>query len=194
MLLRFEPRSVLKRLAWAAGCHPLRVTRLLWSRRLIDEIERGQISGEEMHRLFRAELGFSGDYPAFRRLWCDHFALDRPVESLYRRLARERAVYLLSNTNRLHYDYIRGHYAFPRYAAGAVLSYRLGLRKPEPAIYRAALAAARVAPAEALLIDDRPENVDGAVAVGMRAVRFLGVARLRSELGALGLLPLRRGA
>ena len=62
----------------------------------------------------------------------------------------------------------------------------LGLRKPHPAIYRRALdILAR--PAERILfIDDRQENVTGAVAAGMKGIRFDGAEQLRRDLEILG--------
>ncbi len=45
-----------------------------------------------------------------------------------------------------------------------------GCEKPDPAIYQAALRAARVAPAEALFVDDVPENIEAANALGMVGV------------------------
>jgi putative hydrolase of the HAD superfamily len=49
------------------------------------------------------------------------------------------------------------------------LSYRLKIVKPEAAIYHVAAQGAGVAPAEALFLDDKLENVEGARAIGMQA-------------------------
>jgi len=46
----------------------------------------------------------------------------------------------------------------------------VGARKPEPAAYLAAAAALGVAPSEIVFLDDTPECVDGARAVGMAAI------------------------
>ncbi len=51
-------------------------------------------------------------------------------------------------------------------------SYELGVLKPEREIYEYALRGLGVAPAEALFLDDRPENVEGARAIGLRADLF----------------------
>lgn len=52
------------------------------------------------------------------------------------------------------------------------ISGELGLRKPDPAIYHAALAQLDVAAHEVLFIDDRPANVAAARATGMSALHF----------------------
>ncbi len=51
-------------------------------------------------------------------------------------------------------------------------SYELGFIKPEAPIYQHAIEGLGVEPAEALFLDDRPENVEGARAAGIHAVVF----------------------
>lgn len=46
-------------------------------------------------------------------------------------------------------------------------SFELGFTKPDRAIYEHAVAGLAIAPAEALFLDDRPENVEGARAAGL---------------------------
>jgi 2-haloacid dehalogenase len=62
------------------------------------------------------------------------------------------------------------------------------LLKPDPAIYFRALDRFGLKPAEALFIDDREINVEGARAVGMQAHLFVDADDLRVRLTAEGLL------
>ncbi len=52
-----------------------------------------------------------------------------------------------------------------------------GIEKPDPEIYQRALARLNAAPAEAVFVDDAPENVEAACALGMRGVRFTSTAQ-----------------
>ncbi len=70
----------------------------------------------------------------------------------------------------------------------ALSSCYLGLRKPEPAIYRRALDILGRPAERILFIDDRTENVAGAEAAGMKAIVFEGADALRDELVSLGVL------
>lgn len=63
----------------------------------------------------------------------------------------------------------------------------LGIAKPDPAIYLQTCEALEVAPAESLFIDDKAENVAAAEKLGMHAIQFSTVERLREEVEALGL-------
>ncbi len=74
-----------------------------------------------------------------------------------------------------------------------VWSYQLHMAKPDPAIYRYALERLGARPAETLFLDDKPENVAAAAALGMKGLVFSTVAKLRSNLIDSGLseeLPL----
>jgi 2-haloacid dehalogenase len=62
------------------------------------------------------------------------------------------------------------------------------LLKPDPAIYYRALDRFGLKPREALFVDDRRINVEGAEAVGMRGHLFIDAADLRLRLEAEGLL------
>src|SRR5580693_6455444 len=74
-----------------------------------------------------------------------------------------------------------------------VWSYQLGIAKPDPAIYRCALDKLGTQPALTLFIDDKAENVDAAVALGMKGIVFSDVEKLRTDLIESGMsneLPL----
>ena len=188
VLLKFDAREAARKIARALGRHPLKVIRYFASSRLVDMVERGKIAPRELHELFREKLGFAGSFSQFKRLWCGHFKFDRRSASLLKTLSRRHRVYLLSNTNSLHYEHIRRRYAFARHAHGAVLSHELGLRKPEPAIFRAALKIAKTKPAQAVFIDDLKANVEAARRLGIRVIHHTPATDLRRELAALGLL------
>ena len=67
-----------------------------------------------------------------------------------------------------------------------VFSARIGAVKPEPAAFAAALQAMELEPAEVVFIDDRQENVEGAIACGLRAILFSSAQQLREYVSELG--------
>jgi epoxide hydrolase-like predicted phosphatase len=76
-------------------------------------------------------------------------------------------------------------YGFSEMCEVVVYSHEEGYMKPDPRIYRAVCERLAVAPEAAVLLDDVQENVDGALAVGMKAIRFRDNAQAIAELGAL---------
>ena len=72
-------------------------------------------------------------------------------------------------------------------------SYQLGIVKPEAAIYHDVLHKLGTHPEETLFIDDKPENIEAAHALGIRGLVFTTPDQLRADLIAAGLdkeLPL----
>jgi putative hydrolase of the HAD superfamily len=74
-----------------------------------------------------------------------------------------------------------------------VWSCQIGAVKPDPSIYHHTLAELGTQPEETLFIDDKRPNVEAARALGIQAIEYSSVERLREELIARGLdqaLPL----
>ncbi len=61
-------------------------------------------------------------------------------------------------------------------------SHAINLAKPEPAIYRHAAESLHTPPANILFIDDKPENIDAAIASGMQAIQYLDYAAFEREM------------
>ena len=109
------------------------------------------------------------------------------VITLLNRLSRRYRIVLLTNISRSRYastlnakllDGVRRERVFA--------SCYLKMAKPDARIYRYVLEHTGVAAADAVFIDDRIENVDGAEAVGMTALRFTRYDKLVSDLNRLG--------
>lgn len=123
--------------------------------------EASGLSVAQVERILEAWIG--DEYPGW--------------DAVLDRLARSHVqTGLLSNTNAFHWEYMAPLASKAgRYPAIARLdhhfgSHRLGLAKPDPAIYRAVEAATGQSGRSILFFDDLPGNVAGAEAVGWRAV------------------------
>ena len=67
-----------------------------------------------------------------------------------------------------------------------VWSYQLGIAKPDPAIYRHTLQQLGTAPEETLFLDDKLVNIAAARALGINAIQFTTIDRLRDDLVTTG--------
>lgn len=76
-------------------------------------------------------------------------------------------------------------YGFADLTDVIVYSHEVGVSKPDPRIYRLACDRLAVAPEDVIFLDDVAENVEGARAVGMRAVLFTDTRRAIAEIEAL---------
>jgi putative hydrolase of the HAD superfamily len=91
----------------------------------------------------------------------------------------------LNNEARETNEYRLARYEISKCIDVAFSSCYVGLRKPEPAMYRRALDILGRPGDRVLFIDDRQENVAGAEAAGMKGLRFDGADRLRRDLELL---------
>ena len=94
----------------------------------------------------------------------------------------------LNNEAREPNDYRFQKFGLRDYFDVALSSCYVGLRKPEPVIYRRALDILGRPAERVLFIDDRKENAAGAAAAGMKTIRFEGAAQLRRDLETIGVL------
>jgi putative hydrolase of the HAD superfamily len=73
-----------------------------------------------------------------------------------------------------------------RYFAAFFSSCFLGMKKPEEAIFRLALAVSQRAPQECVFIDDRPVNLECAGGCGMSVIRYQNAAQVQDDLKRAG--------
>jgi 2-haloacid dehalogenase len=96
--------------------------------------------------------------------------------------------YALSNWSAETFPPQRNRFPFLGWFDGIVISGEEGVIKPDPRIFRILLDRYRIAPGEAVFIDDNPVNAAAAARLGFHGIRFRSPEILRTELVALGLL------
>jgi HAD superfamily hydrolase (TIGR01509 family) len=151
------------------------------------EFGRGGVEGREFHRHMVERTGLRLPYEAFCVAWSDMFWEDEAVIGLIRD-APVRKRYLLSNTNDIHWQFIRERYAHVLESFDQLLtSHELRLEKPDPEIYRWVVRDSSFPPEAHLFIDDIQENVEGARSVGMDAILHTDSMNLWREFCRRGL-------
>lgn len=164
---------IIKRILKAAVMNPY------WGR-----FERGEVSEEETLAAFTAadpELATE-----IRTAFSDltgmlvirPFAID-----LVRRLkAAGCGVYYLSNYSKKAYDDCGESLAFMPYMDGGLVSFQAGKTKPDPAFYQQFLNQYGLRAEDCLFIDDTPENVAAAEALGMTGLIYTTCEALEEAL------------
>src|SRR5690606_6895168 len=113
---------------------------------------------------------------------------DADVLELVQRVARQAQDAILTNNNLLLRDHLEAICPplFPRFEGRVFCSAQCRLAKPDPAIFLRCLAQLGAEPAQALFIDDKAENAEGARRAGLRAHHYTGLPALRAWLGECG--------
>ena len=179
-----QPTADVAALAELAGLGPAEFTRRYWTHRA------GYDRGGTAHAYWTGVLGEPPDGRRLRQLveldtrsWLHLDPAVLPVLDGFHQAGI--ALSLLSNAPRELAAALAGHPVFARFRE-LLFSADLGLVKPDPEIFRTAAARLRTTPDRVVFVDDRPENVRSAAAVGMRAVGYPGqaadLARLRSTV------------
>lgn len=91
-------------------------------------------------------------------------------------------IYILSNYPEVLFKKHTEYADFMREIDGLMVSYMIKKAKPDAAIYHALLEKYDLKAEECLFFDDRPENVEGARAVGMDAIQVISGEQLKGEL------------
>lgn len=149
--------------------------------------ERGELAQEELLRsLFADARAF--DHAGFLRMLSESYRYLDGIEALLVEVAgRGVAMHAFSNYP-CWYELIETAVGLSRYLKWTFVSCNTGLRKPDLAAYRHALATLAVPPERVLFVDDRPANVEAAERAGMRGHVFRDAAGLRAALSALNVL------
>ena len=149
----------------------------------LDQVDRGRPFPETVAEWSRRFPGWADALDAYARRWDETVRGAVPgTEELLRELAAAGApLFALSNWPADTFWVARRRFAVLEVFGDIVVSGEVGLVKPDPAIYRLALERFGLSPGSCVFVDDRAVNVDGARAVGMRAVRFTDAATLRTD-------------
>ncbi|MBY0231797.1 MAG: HAD family phosphatase [Gemmataceae bacterium] len=164
---------------------------------LEERFEKAQLTAAEVLASMRAKFGLAGTDAELAFACSDIFTPIPETHAVIRRLHGRYRLYLLSNTNELHFARFRQQFdEVLSLFDGILASHLVGLRKPDPAIYRLIEQRSGCRPEECLFIDDLPANVAAAEALGWRAIRFIEGVDLAAELARHGvtLSPLARTA
>ena len=115
-------------------------------------------------------------------------AIDDTVRILEELGDRGVPLYALTNWSAETFPFARARYAFLDRFEDIVVSGIERVAKPSPALYRRLTERNRLDPAQLLFVDDKPENVRAARALGWAGVVFEDPPRLRRALVERGLL------
>ncbi|MBR1477759.1 MAG: HAD family phosphatase [Lachnospiraceae bacterium] len=94
-------------------------------------------------------------------------------------------VYYLSNFSKAAEDECAESLSFIPYTDGGILSYRVKLIKPDPAIYRLFLSTFGLNASECVFIDDKKNNIDAAISEGWSGIVFKSKEQVEEELEKL---------
>ena len=132
-------------------------------------------------KLYRLDI----KYREFYDLWNKVLEPYPEMEEIVRNLKKDYPdikMILVSNTNEVHYDFVREKYKILDLLDGHITSHEEGMQKPDPEIFVRALKLADTLPKETFYTDDREDLISAARTMGIRAFQFHDHHQFQAQL------------
>jgi len=151
------------------------------SNELFNQFDCGLINTDTFRQEFNHKFGVTLGPAEFDNAW-NALLLNWDTERLclIEQLKKDYRVYLLSNTNVIHFN----HYnqllveetgkELKEYFHRAHLSFEMGIRKPQVEIFQRVLSENGLTPSETLFIDDTQEHINAAKGLGIQTIHLEG--------------------
>jgi len=187
VLVKVDHFRFCRRLGDLAGLTPEEVYATVFESNLEPGYDTGSLTSEEFHHRVTAHFGVNLPFSQFSAWWNDIFDPMELMADLVSDLAAQYPLYLVSNTNALHFEYIKERFALLRHFQRFILSFEVGSRKPEPEIYLALIQQTGLPPPECLFVDDKAPFVEAAHKQGLTAWQFVSPEIFARDLRRHGL-------
>ena len=151
--------------------------------------EKGLVSGHDFYLDFKRTFSANFDYQEFIDIWCKIFFPVPEVIELVRKLKKKYSIYMISNINELHFNYLYKEYpeVFSLFD-DLILSFRVKSIKPEAKIYRALKEAAGEEFNNIIYIDDRADLIEAAKQLQLNCIQFIDHKKLIDDLRLLDII------
>ena len=134
--------------------------------------ERGEITSKQFYDKYVEDLKLDMTYKEFEKSYCDIFSRNLEVEKIIKSLKGKVKLVLLSNTNEWQYEHAREKFKIIDIFDEQVLSYKVGMRKPNPFIFLEAVKKSKTMPWNCIYFDDIAEFVYAARMMGIKAIQY----------------------
>lgn len=190
VLIPFDINRGYRALSHHSGLPETEVATRIRDSGLYNAYESGQIDTEQFLDRFSSLLSLTLSLAEFNEVWNSIFLPETATsEELILTLKQNHRLVLLSNTNELHYHWIRDRYPILQHFDAYTLSYAEKAMKPDERIFAAAVSYAQCAPHECFFTDDIDRYVEAARNYGIDAEIFTTESNLRHHLASRGLIP-----
>jgi glucose-1-phosphatase len=179
VILDLSVNHTLEAFSSLSGINPKRVREIFISSPEFNDYETGSLNDTQFRDFIRMTYVPDAADQQIDDCW-NAMLRGLPIDKLklLNELKKHFNVYLLSNTNNIHLQYINeqllknltGENNLDGYFHRAYYSHRMGKRKPDADIFEQVLQENHLTPAHTLFLDDNPDNIKGAKHVGIQTV------------------------
>lgn len=152
-------------------------------REICKQVDLGEISQDQFIRFYADKTGIG--YENLSNTLNNYAQIDPEIIELILELKSKYKIGLLSNG---YSDFLKDvlckhNLEIEDLFDSVVISSEVKMMKPDPEIYNLSLDGLGVLPEEAVFIDDRQKNIDGAESVGIKSILYKDINDLKLKLG-----------
>jgi putative hydrolase of the HAD superfamily len=159
-------------------------------KKFIPLLDTGKISLIEFSKLTAASLDDESKASVVENIWMDvfmeHGKPNRDVVEIVKKLKNAGYVVALLTNAIIEHASIRKNRGDYKHFSPIILSYEVGIRKPDEEIYNLMLQKLNLPAEECVFIDDKKENVIVAEKLGINGIIFENAEQLTKQLKELG--------
>lgn len=185
VLIDFNHRIAVERISKFTTKTPEEIYQLFFDSELTGIFEEGKITGQDFFARVKEMLKFNLAYEEFLPIWNEIFFItphNLAVQRLIKDLKNNYKIVLISNINELHFTYLKNKFDIFSGFNKIILSFEVGVRKPDPKIYLRALELVMTTPQKVVYTDDRLDLVEAAAKLGITSIHFKGMDFLKENL------------
>lgn len=188
-LIKFDHNISAKKIANLCRLDSKKIYDSFFDSGITRAFEKGQICPSEFYRRASSLLGIKIPYRDFVAIWNDIFWEDEGSCKLARKLKKASyRLFLLSNVNRLHFDWIKKKFDILDIFDEVILSFMVGAIKPDKVIFEHVVKLAGGDRSKILYIDDREDLISEARILGIDSVKYEGAEKLTMSLKERGII------
>ena len=146
------------------------------------QYREAKITRDKFWKTVREKLNITESADELESAWINGYELIKGTKDIILELAKKHRVYYLSDNVRERIEKLNSKYKFLDLFEDGIFSHEVGVRKPNPEIYKLALKKAMVNPNEAVFIDDKSHFLEPARQIGITTFLFTSPEELRKNL------------
>jgi glucose-1-phosphatase len=188
VLVHLRSHDAIDRQSFMTGLSVPKLHQILFEQGLLNRLEVGQLSKEQFldHIRLHSQKEFLNEdmIAGINDMFSENTLMTALLPKFKQKGIR---LVIVSNTNDIHYPFLRNKYEFFSYFDQNILSHKIGFSKPHREFYQKALEAAECEAHECLFVDDLDKNIAAAREAGFHGVIYSNHSMFLEVLSTFGL-------
>jgi glucose-1-phosphatase len=164
-----------------------RLKKYIIDNRLDYKLMTGRLAHKDFFRTLKKKFDLKIGYNDFIFFYSDIFWANPNMKKFLEKISRIKKyrLFLLSNTDSIHFTFISNNFPFVRLIKNRVLSYKVNMVKPQKKIFMHTVDKYKLIPEETVLVDDMKDNITVAKTLGIKTIHYNNHRKFTSEFSKL---------